>query len=100
MKTITTPQSKLDKVTHLLNIAKELNILHDKMFDKLMDKYESNYLMFDYMLENINSCILDKVSIQITADNFIELLEISNYTDLTIAVVNDKIYETKKLNYE
>jgi len=100
METIKTPQSKLEKVMHLLKIAKELNILNDKMFDKLMDKYECNYLMFDYMLENINSCILDKVSIQITADNFLELLEIDNYTDLTIAVFTNKVYQTNKLEYE
>lgn len=100
MDTITTPQVKLDKIKHLLKIAKELNILTDRMFDQLMDKYEGNYLMFDYMLENINSCILDKVSVQITADNFLELLKIDNYAELTLAVYTDKVYQTKKLDYE
>jgi len=100
METIKVPQSKFEKVVHLMKIATELNITNDNMFYRLMDKADYNYLMFDYMVENINSCILEKVSIQITADNFLELLEIDNYADLTIAVFTNKVYQTNKLEYE
>jgi len=100
MLTINKPQSKLDKVKHLLKIANELNILNDKMFDQLMDKYESNYLMFDYMLENINSCIFDKAPIERTKQNFLELLQINNYNELIEAQVSERLYEPSKLDYE
>lgn len=95
---------KLDKVVHLMKIAEHLNIATQtncgKLFDQLMDKYENNYIMFDYMLENINSCILDKAPIESTKGNFLELLNITTYAELLEAQVSEKLYEPSKLDYE
>ncbi len=67
---ITQPMCKIDKVKHLLNIADKLNILNDKMFDQLMDKYENTQFLFDVMLEAMNSCIFEKVPIETTKELF------------------------------
>lgn len=101
MDTITKPMNKIQKVSHLLKIANELGILNDRMFDDLMDKYENKYSMFDMMFENINDCILNKISIEITKDNFIQLLKIDNYAELFEASYFGKIYTfNKNLDYE
>lgn len=82
METITKPQCKLQQVIHLLKIAKELNILNDKMFDILMDKSEQNPLIFSFMIENINDCILNKAAVFTTASNFKKLLTIHTYGEI------------------
>lgn len=97
-QTIKKPLNKLNQVIHLLNIADKLNILNDKMFDQLMNKYENNRLMFDFMLENINCCILNKVGIDITKKNFLNLIDTHTYGDL---YTNSNIYiPYKDLDYE
>lgn len=104
MLKITKPQSKIDKIAHLIKIAEHLNITstlqHGTLFNQLMDKYENNYLMFDYMIENINACIFDKAPIESTKTNFLELLKIDNYNELIEAQVSEKLYEPSKLDYE
>jgi len=84
MIVITTPQSRLQKVVHLLKVAEELNILDDKMFDILMDKAEKNPLLFEYFIENINELIINKIPIETTKDNFMKLMFINTYAELII----------------
>lgn len=96
--TIKTPLSKLEKVIHLLNIADKLHILEDSMFDKLMNKSEESKFAFDFMVENINDCILNKVGIETTKKNFLNLLDADTYGEI---LTNSEIYiPYKELEYE
>lgn len=82
MEIITKPTDKLGKVKWLLNIAKELNILKDDMFDQLMDKYENNFDLFDFMYEEINTMIISKDSIIETKIAFIACLRCKSFEEI------------------
>lgn len=95
MNTIKKPMGKLQQVTHLMNIATLLKLNPDwTVFDKLMSKYEKNYLMFDYLMETMELMIMSKRPIGETKEAFEIILDSS-----TLGEAYNKLMKIGVSNY-
>lgn len=98
MEQITIPMSKMDKIRHLINIAENLNIkITVDLFDNLLDKYDFNKHLFDYMLETINLGIIEKIPFDETKYNFKVFLKCDTIGE---AQKNIMLSNVNQLEYE
>lgn len=70
--------TKIEKVAKLIRTSEVLDIFYDGIFDDLMDKYEKNRDLFEYMYNEIKNCVSNNTSKDLITKKFKKLLMANN----------------------